>query len=146
MCRKWLCSICFEAYSFMDSICGFGHLLCLYKVLSVVFLFQFFMKTCIFETNLDTLNICVLLLLINGKWDKWQVTRQKLKMQQHLLNFNKVISSFRVQRSKKKLMFGLFFPQNPNAICIFLKNSYSCLQSFLNCKGKGKEVYFRKKE
>lgn len=39
MCRKWLCSICFEAYTFMDSICGFGHLLCLCKVLSVVSLF-----------------------------------------------------------------------------------------------------------
>lgn len=35
---------------------------------SVWFFFSsFFMKTCIFETNLDTLNICVLLLLINGK-------------------------------------------------------------------------------
>lgn len=43
-------------------------------------------------------------------------------------------------------MFGLFFfPPPESKSSLFLKNSYSCLQNFLNCKGKGKEIYFRKR-
>lgn len=70
ICVENDCSICFEAYSCMDSICGFGHLLCLYKVLSVVFLFCFIYENLYFWKKLrhtEYLQVCTIFAY------KWQV-------------------------------------------------------------------------
>lgn len=115
---------------------------------SVWFSFLVFYEN-IYLKETDTLNIYVLSLLINGKWGKWQIGRN-LKIQKHLLNFNVSfsLSSENQTNKQKKLMFGLFIFQNSIGLCYLLKKKIlNCfLESFLNCKGKGKKIYRRKKE